>query len=160
MKYTKEDFLKAAKLGEVSMIDANHVVSLLNEVVESPIKRIRSKCQEAIEYLKDTEDDYSHGQFDAYQIVIDSIDEMEIENPTPISNIPYEFCQDCNKDKKRVDDNGVPICVCRSIPYQLCPKCKGDGNLMRYNSPAIQGTSMTPICDVCKGEKIIPQAKI
>ena len=32
-KYTKEQYLKAAELGEVSMIDAKHVVSLLDEVV-------------------------------------------------------------------------------------------------------------------------------
>ena len=31
-KYTKEDFLKAAELGEVSMIDAKHIVSRLDEV--------------------------------------------------------------------------------------------------------------------------------
>jgi len=30
--YTKDDFLNAAKFGEVSMIDAKHVVSLLDEV--------------------------------------------------------------------------------------------------------------------------------
>ena len=30
-KYTKEEFLKAAEMGEVSMIDAKHVVSLLDE---------------------------------------------------------------------------------------------------------------------------------
>jgi len=30
-KYTKEEILKAAEIGEVSMIDANHVVSLLDE---------------------------------------------------------------------------------------------------------------------------------
>jgi len=29
--YTKEEFLKAAEIGEVSMIDAQHVVSLLDE---------------------------------------------------------------------------------------------------------------------------------
>ena len=32
MKYTKEQFLKAAELGEVSMIDAKHIISLLDEV--------------------------------------------------------------------------------------------------------------------------------
>ena len=31
-KYTKIEFLKAAELGEVSMIDAKHIVSLLDEV--------------------------------------------------------------------------------------------------------------------------------
>ena len=29
-KYTKEEFLKAAEIGEVSMIDAKHTVSLLD----------------------------------------------------------------------------------------------------------------------------------
>ena len=33
--YTKEQILKAAELGEVSMIDANHIVSLLEEVEDS-----------------------------------------------------------------------------------------------------------------------------
>lgn len=37
--------------------------------------------------------------------------------------------------------------------YQLCPKCFGDGNLLRYNSPNYY--SETPVCDVCKGEKLI-----
>jgi hypothetical protein len=30
-KYTKEEILKAAEIGEVSMIDAEHIVSLLDE---------------------------------------------------------------------------------------------------------------------------------
>ena len=42
------------------------------------------------------------------------------------------------------------------IPYQLCPKCHGDGNLLRFNSPALLGTMSTAICDVCVGDKIIP----
>lgn len=33
-KYTKRQILEAAKLSEVSLIDANHIVSLLDEVVE------------------------------------------------------------------------------------------------------------------------------
>ena len=33
--YTKQEFLDAAKLGEVSMIDAKHIVSLLDEVKNS-----------------------------------------------------------------------------------------------------------------------------
>ena len=32
-RYTKKQFLKAAEAGEVSMIDAEHIVSLLDEVV-------------------------------------------------------------------------------------------------------------------------------
>lgn len=31
MKYTKKEFLRAAEIGEVSMIDARHIVSLLGE---------------------------------------------------------------------------------------------------------------------------------
>lgn len=30
-KYTKKEFLKAAEIGEVSMIDAKHIVSLLDK---------------------------------------------------------------------------------------------------------------------------------
>ena len=45
-KYTKEEFLKAAELGEVSMIDAKHIVSLLDEV-----KMTRKEYQK--QYQKD-----------------------------------------------------------------------------------------------------------
>ena len=34
-RYTKQNFLDAAKLGEVSMIDAKHIVSYLDEVKNS-----------------------------------------------------------------------------------------------------------------------------
>lgn len=43
------------------------------------------------------------------------------------------------------------------VPYQTCPKCGGDGDLSRYNSPALMGMDV-PICDVCDGNKIIPMA--
>jgi len=33
-RYTKQEFLNAAEAGEVSMIDAKHIVSLLDEVKE------------------------------------------------------------------------------------------------------------------------------
>lgn len=33
-RYTKREFLFAAQIGEVSMIDANHIVSLLDEASE------------------------------------------------------------------------------------------------------------------------------
>jgi hypothetical protein len=39
--------------------------------------------------------------------------------------------------------------------WQLCPKCHGDGNLGRYNPPAYMSTTVTPVCDVCNGAKII-----
>ena len=38
-RYTKQEFLDAAEFGEVSMIDAKHVVSLLDEVRESNKKK-------------------------------------------------------------------------------------------------------------------------
>lgn len=47
--------------------------------------------------------------------------------------------------------------VINRVPFQVCPKCGGDGNLLRYNSPALMGMT-TPICDVCDGKKIIPMA--
>ena len=45
-KYKKEDFLKAAELGEVSMIDAKHIVSRSDEV-----KMTRKEYQK--QYQKD-----------------------------------------------------------------------------------------------------------
>jgi hypothetical protein len=45
-KYTKEEFLKAAELGEVSMIAAKHIVSLLDD-----IKMTRKEYQK--QYQKD-----------------------------------------------------------------------------------------------------------
>lgn len=39
--------------------------------------------------------------------------------------------------------------------WQLCPKCYGDGNLARYNSPALMGINAIIVCDVCNGSKII-----
>jgi hypothetical protein len=48
-KYTKEEFLKAAELGEVSMIDAKNIVSLLDEV-----KMTRKEYQK--QYQKDYAD--------------------------------------------------------------------------------------------------------
>lgn len=39
------------------------------------------------------------------------------------------------------------------VPYQLCPKCNGDGKIeYRYGGSFI--------CDVCNGNKIIPQCII
>ena len=44
-KYTKQEFLKAAEIGEVSMIDAKHIVSLLDEA-RSILRKHREKRQE------------------------------------------------------------------------------------------------------------------
>ena len=44
-KYTKEEFLKAAELGEVSMIDAKHIVSLLDEVKITDRKAYQKQYQ-------------------------------------------------------------------------------------------------------------------
>ena len=53
--------------------------------------------------------------------------------------------------------NNVTEMECKSklIPYQLCPKCNGDGNLLRYNTPAMISTYSNVMCDVCNGDKII-----
>ena len=41
-----------------------------------------------------------------------------------------------------------------SIPYQLCPKCLGTGKIKHIEG----NTSINFItCDVCNGEKVIPQ---
>lgn len=48
------------------------------------------------------------------------------------------------------DENFVQV----HAGWQLCPKCNGDGHLGRYNSPSIT-TDSCPVCDVCKGGKII-----
>ena len=44
-KYTKEEFLKASELGEVSMIDAKHIVSLLDDVKITDRKEYQKKYQ-------------------------------------------------------------------------------------------------------------------
>ena len=78
---------------------------------------------------------------------------------------PNEMKWDRNTIYKMIDDfekslaqNFLQPDVSRSVPYQLCPKCGGDGDLLRYNSPALMGTNARPICDVCDGKKIISMA--
>ena len=44
-KYTKEEFLKAAELGDVSIIDAKHIVSLLDEVKITDRKSYQKQYQ-------------------------------------------------------------------------------------------------------------------
>lgn len=46
-KYTKEEFLKAAELGEVSIIDAKHTCSLLEEA------KLILKGEEVYEFVED-----------------------------------------------------------------------------------------------------------
>ena len=46
-KYTKEEFLKAAELGEVSMIDAKHIVSLLDDVKITDRKAYQKQYQKS-----------------------------------------------------------------------------------------------------------------
>lgn len=43
--YSKKQILKAAELGEVSMIDAKHIVSLLDEVVEKEAEEKEQKSK-------------------------------------------------------------------------------------------------------------------
>lgn len=53
-------------------------------------------------------------------------------------------------------------CFYPSVPYQKCPKCDGQGSVSK--PPYVPGdvnhwssTSSTFTCDVCNGQKIIPQ---
>lgn len=48
-KYTKEQILIAAEIGEVSMIDARHIVSLLDEAV---IMERERKLRKSFRYLR------------------------------------------------------------------------------------------------------------
>ena len=50
MKYTKEEILFAGELGEVSMIDIRHVVSLLDEARE---KLKRKELEQLRDYVKE-----------------------------------------------------------------------------------------------------------
>lgn len=56
----------------------------------------------------------------------------------------------------------VDIIVVKAVPYQLCPKCNGEGTVMvnTYNGSPTSLTSGPIICDVCKGEKLIPMCLI
>lgn len=50
--YTKEEILKAAQIGEVSMIDAEHIVSLLDEAKE--ILQKNTECDHYFAVCHDT----------------------------------------------------------------------------------------------------------
>ena len=55
-KYTIEQFLKAAELGEVSMIDAKHIVSLLDEATH--ILKVGFDCRKCKESFSNPFDQY------------------------------------------------------------------------------------------------------
>ncbi len=55
-KYTKEEFLKAAELGEVSMIDAKHIVSLLDKAKR--ILKDKFDCQKCRHSFSNPFDQY------------------------------------------------------------------------------------------------------
>lgn len=49
--------------------------------------------------------------------------------------------------------------ILNAIPYQMCPKCGGTGNITIFPSynDAFNGTKeKIEVCDICKGEKMIP----
>lgn len=86
-----------------------------------------------------------------------ALDELLIqrgEHPTRVRNPLYG--EERELAKSLVKLFAIPA-VINCVPYQTCPKCGGDGNLLRYNSPALVGMNV-PICDVCEGKKIIPMA--
>lgn len=53
MLYTKEEILKAAEIGEVSMIDAKHIVSLLDRAKSEIVADIKG-LSKAIAYSEAT----------------------------------------------------------------------------------------------------------
>ena len=58
----------------------------------------------------------------------------------------------CNIFKSEMEP--AEIVNTEAVGWQLCPKCNGDGNLYRYNSPALI-CSTSAVCDICNGRKII-----
>ena len=74
-----------------------------------------------------------------------------IEQLTPSISLQQKHIDDLKKKAKEMEAEQFK----NAIPYQLCPKCNGDGNLLRYNSPAMMSTTIAPTCDVCDGNKII-----
>jgi len=45
------------------------------------------------------------------------------------------------------------------VPYQLCPKCRGEGVAWSQYATTTS-SSIPPVCDVCKGVKIIAMTKL
>lgn len=63
--YTKEEFLKAAEIGEVSMIDAMHVVSLLDEARQklnyiASMEAIKERYPATADEIRAKETDYQN----------------------------------------------------------------------------------------------------
>lgn len=63
MKYTKKEILTAGKLGEISMIDVKHLISLLDEAREH-LNRSCYNCK----YSNLTPTDFYYCDFDDYDI--------------------------------------------------------------------------------------------
>ena len=60
-KYTKEEILKAAELGEVSMIDAEHIVSLLKDAR----KKGKFDCRNCVHsFMNPFDQYYCHEDYD------------------------------------------------------------------------------------------------
>lgn len=93
MGYTKEEFLNAAELGEVSMIDAMHIVSLLDKA-RSKIGN-SDNSQTAVEwFVKTITDKYDKSFMEFYGAEIQQAKEMyNIE----LGNAFEQGWQDANK---------------------------------------------------------------
>ena len=72
MKYTKEEILFAGELGEVSMIDVRHVVSLLDEARE---KLKRKELEQLRDYVKEQD------------LVIDSLTFVKMMSKSSIKKV-------------------------------------------------------------------------
>lgn len=83
----------------------------------------------------------------------DNFDEL-LNSPQEIS---YQFL-----DKVALKYHELMNEDVRSAKYQICPKCNGQGSVSK--PPYVSGdvnewssSSLSFICDVCKGAKIIPE---
>ncbi len=72
--YTKEEILKAAEIGEVSMIDAKHIVSLLDEARTMIENKSNIKIREKLFDICNTDMAYINYKSPFTDIAIDSID--------------------------------------------------------------------------------------
>lgn len=81
-KYTKEEILKAAEIGEVSMIDARHVVSLLDEA--SQIIKKKFDCRKCKHSFSNPFDQYYCTK------ITDNNTEFDLENGEDCSGVYYE----------------------------------------------------------------------
>lgn len=68
-----------------------------------------------------------------------------------------EFGYNLREEELKEEGSKIPMTPVtpQYVPFQLCPKCNGNRMVLNY-----QSSSMHTVCDICKGEGIIPMAKV